>query len=193
MTRVRMDKWLWAARFFKTRALAARACELGRIECNGQGQGFARGPRRRPVACEERRRRLPSRGPASQRNTRPGGGCANALPRNRSEPGVAAKASRRAQSDAAFRSARAKANHRNAIAANSSGCGADDQGTEEYSAPSVIANQAIPNRRESSQTGTFVGSYFNPQSLFLSLVDVLSPMSNRLPVELSRFVLSRLP
>lgn len=36
MTRVRMDKWLWAARFFKTRALAARACELGRIECNGQ-------------------------------------------------------------------------------------------------------------------------------------------------------------
>jgi ribosome-associated heat shock protein Hsp15 len=36
MNRVRMDKWLWAARFFKTRALAARACELGRIECNGQ-------------------------------------------------------------------------------------------------------------------------------------------------------------
>jgi ribosome-associated heat shock protein Hsp15 len=36
MTRVRMDKWLWAARFFKTRALAARACELGRIESNGQ-------------------------------------------------------------------------------------------------------------------------------------------------------------
>ncbi len=26
-----MDKWLWAARFFKTRALAARACDLGRI------------------------------------------------------------------------------------------------------------------------------------------------------------------
>jgi ribosome-associated heat shock protein Hsp15 len=31
-----MDKWLWAARFFKTRTLAARACELGRIESNGQ-------------------------------------------------------------------------------------------------------------------------------------------------------------
>jgi ribosome-associated heat shock protein Hsp15 len=31
MQTVRMDKWLWAARFFKTRALAARACELGRI------------------------------------------------------------------------------------------------------------------------------------------------------------------
>jgi len=31
-----MDKWLWAARFFKTRALAARACELGRIQSNNQ-------------------------------------------------------------------------------------------------------------------------------------------------------------
>jgi ribosome-associated heat shock protein Hsp15 len=31
-----MDKWLWAARFFKTRALAARACELGRVQSNGQ-------------------------------------------------------------------------------------------------------------------------------------------------------------
>ena len=36
MTRVRLDKWLWAARFFKTRSLASRACELGRIESNGQ-------------------------------------------------------------------------------------------------------------------------------------------------------------
>ena len=36
MTGVRMDKWLWAARFFKTRTLASRACELGRIQCNGQ-------------------------------------------------------------------------------------------------------------------------------------------------------------
>jgi ribosome-associated heat shock protein Hsp15 len=36
MTAVRMDKWLWAARFFKTRSLSARACELGRIESNGQ-------------------------------------------------------------------------------------------------------------------------------------------------------------
>jgi ribosome-associated heat shock protein Hsp15 len=35
MTGVRMDKWLWAARFFKTRSLAQRACELGRIESNG--------------------------------------------------------------------------------------------------------------------------------------------------------------
>src|ERR1700726_3525590 len=42
MARVRMDKWLWAARFFKTRALAARACEFGRIESNGQPAKAAR-------------------------------------------------------------------------------------------------------------------------------------------------------
>jgi ribosome-associated heat shock protein Hsp15 len=36
MAPVRMDKWLWAARFFKSRSLAARACELGRIEAHGQ-------------------------------------------------------------------------------------------------------------------------------------------------------------
>jgi ribosome-associated heat shock protein Hsp15 len=34
--RVRIDKWLWAARFFKTRSVAERACELGRIQSNGQ-------------------------------------------------------------------------------------------------------------------------------------------------------------
>jgi len=33
---VRIDKWLWAARFYKTRSLAAHACELGRIEFQGQ-------------------------------------------------------------------------------------------------------------------------------------------------------------
>lgn len=36
MTGVRMDKWLWATRFFKTRSLAAKACELGRIESGGK-------------------------------------------------------------------------------------------------------------------------------------------------------------
>ena len=33
---MRIDKWLWAARFFKTRGLASHACELGRIASNGQ-------------------------------------------------------------------------------------------------------------------------------------------------------------
>ena len=42
MPGVRMDKWLWAARFFKTRSLAARSCELGRIESNGQTAKAAR-------------------------------------------------------------------------------------------------------------------------------------------------------
>jgi ribosome-associated heat shock protein Hsp15 len=35
MTSVRIDKWLWAARFFKTRALASKACDMGRIHSNG--------------------------------------------------------------------------------------------------------------------------------------------------------------
>jgi ribosome-associated heat shock protein Hsp15 len=42
MTSVRMDKWLWAARFFKTRALATRACDLGRVQSNGQPAKAAR-------------------------------------------------------------------------------------------------------------------------------------------------------
>src|SRR5277367_189785 len=42
MTSVRMDKWLWAARFFKTRSLAAKACDLGRIQSNGQPAKSAR-------------------------------------------------------------------------------------------------------------------------------------------------------
>jgi len=34
MASVRIDKWLWAARFFKTRAQASKACDLGRIQSN---------------------------------------------------------------------------------------------------------------------------------------------------------------
>jgi ribosome-associated heat shock protein Hsp15 len=42
MAGVRMDKWLWAARFFKTRTLAARACDLGRVQSNRQAAKPAR-------------------------------------------------------------------------------------------------------------------------------------------------------
>lgn len=42
MTGVRMDAWLWAARFFKTRTLAKKACDLGRVLSNGQTSKAAR-------------------------------------------------------------------------------------------------------------------------------------------------------
>lgn len=47
--RVRLDKWLWAARFYKTRALAADAIDGGKIEVNGD-----RARRARPLAVGDR-------------------------------------------------------------------------------------------------------------------------------------------
>jgi len=35
MADVRLDKWLWAARFFKSRTLAATACSGGKVDLNG--------------------------------------------------------------------------------------------------------------------------------------------------------------
>ncbi len=49
--RVRLDRWLWAARFFKTRALAAAAVAGGKVELNG-----ARAKRAKPLAVGDRLR-----------------------------------------------------------------------------------------------------------------------------------------
>ena len=47
--RLRIDKWLWAARFYRTRSLAARAVEAGRVKLNGErtkpGKGVRPGDR----------------------------------------------------------------------------------------------------------------------------------------------------
>ena len=48
-SRVRVDKWLWAARFYKTRGLSAEAIDAGRVEVNGE-----RGKRARMIQPGDR-------------------------------------------------------------------------------------------------------------------------------------------
>ncbi|MBO5061967.1 MAG: RNA-binding S4 domain-containing protein [Prevotella sp.] len=42
MNEARIDKWLWAARIFKTRSVAANACKNGRVTINGSNVKPAR-------------------------------------------------------------------------------------------------------------------------------------------------------
>ena len=51
MTGTRLDKWLWAARFFRTRTLAAKACELGRIDVSHQTARSSREVRAGDLLC----------------------------------------------------------------------------------------------------------------------------------------------
>jgi ribosome-associated heat shock protein Hsp15 len=68
--RVRIDKWLWAARFFKARTLAAEAVELGRVRVSGERIKPAREARvgdRVEVFAGELRREFVIRALSSQR------------------------------------------------------------------------------------------------------------------------------
>ncbi len=96
MTSVRIDKWLWAARFFKTRALAARACELGRIQSNGQPAKPARDVRIGDM-LKITNDSGDFQGPGIERNTRTRFSRADALPGDRGQPRVAIEGSRRTQ------------------------------------------------------------------------------------------------
>lgn len=71
---MRLDKWLWAARLYKTRALAASEIELGRVQVNGQPAKPAREVRPGDLLCVRQgpvRRELRVQGLSTQRGPAP--------------------------------------------------------------------------------------------------------------------------
>jgi ribosome-associated heat shock protein Hsp15 len=54
ITRVRLDKWLWAARFYKTRSLAGQAVEGGKVDVNGERAKPARPVQAGDIICVRR-------------------------------------------------------------------------------------------------------------------------------------------
>jgi ribosome-associated heat shock protein Hsp15 len=73
-TSVRLDRWLWAARFYKSRALAHDACGGGKVDVNGQAAKPSRAVRvgdRLHVTQGEWRRELVVKGLSERRGAAP--------------------------------------------------------------------------------------------------------------------------